>query len=253
MGASFVANLQKAGHKLTVHDVRRAAAEPHVKAGAAWANSPRDAGGTVRGHLHLAARAARGRGGGARPLNGLLAGMKDGSGLFRSSTNSRPWCANPRGSPKNHVYMLDAPVSGGPVGAATGKLALSSAATKTSSTGTSLRSTDRRPGPLHRPDRRRLWVAKLVHNWRLCDPVRPRRSVHDGREGRRRAARAVVGGAPRCRGRRRTFDASPTNSCPTNTIRPISAAARAQGGDPGDNWCRCGVPMLHRRSSRAPK
>src|SRR5436305_15345077 len=42
MGASLAANLQKAGHKLTVHDTRRAAAEPHVKAGAVWANSPRE-------------------------------------------------------------------------------------------------------------------------------------------------------------------------------------------------------------------
>ena len=41
MGASMAANLQKSGHKLVVHDVRRAAAETHLAAGAVWADSPR--------------------------------------------------------------------------------------------------------------------------------------------------------------------------------------------------------------------
>ena len=41
MGRHMAANLQKAGHELVVHDVRREAAESHVKAGARWADSPR--------------------------------------------------------------------------------------------------------------------------------------------------------------------------------------------------------------------
>ena len=34
MGASMAANLQAAGHALSVHDVRKAAAAPHLAAGA---------------------------------------------------------------------------------------------------------------------------------------------------------------------------------------------------------------------------
>src|SRR5260370_10235160 len=41
MGASMAANLQKAGHELVVHDIRRVAAERHLAAGAVWADSPK--------------------------------------------------------------------------------------------------------------------------------------------------------------------------------------------------------------------
>ena len=44
MGASMAANLQKGiqkdGHTVVVHDVRREAAAPHIKDGAVWADSP---------------------------------------------------------------------------------------------------------------------------------------------------------------------------------------------------------------------
>ena len=44
MGASMAANLQKGiqkdGHTLVVHDVRREAAASHIKNGAVWADSP---------------------------------------------------------------------------------------------------------------------------------------------------------------------------------------------------------------------
>ena len=36
MGASMAANLQKAGYDVVVHDIRRAAAERHLAAGAVW-------------------------------------------------------------------------------------------------------------------------------------------------------------------------------------------------------------------------
>src|SRR5439155_5623375 len=44
MGKGMAANLQKAGHQLTVHDLNRAAAEPFLAKGAEWANSPRAVG-----------------------------------------------------------------------------------------------------------------------------------------------------------------------------------------------------------------
>ena len=44
MGASMAANLQKGiqkdGHTLVVHDINKAAAAPHIKNGATWADSP---------------------------------------------------------------------------------------------------------------------------------------------------------------------------------------------------------------------
>ena len=42
MGSGMTANLQKAGHTLVVHDLRRQAADKLVGAGAEWAATPRD-------------------------------------------------------------------------------------------------------------------------------------------------------------------------------------------------------------------
>ena len=44
MGAHMAANLQKAGHDLIVHDVRRDAADSHIVAGATWGASPQAVG-----------------------------------------------------------------------------------------------------------------------------------------------------------------------------------------------------------------
>ena len=41
MGSSMALNARAAGHELTVHDLRRDAAAPHLAAGAKWADSPR--------------------------------------------------------------------------------------------------------------------------------------------------------------------------------------------------------------------
>jgi 3-hydroxyisobutyrate dehydrogenase-like beta-hydroxyacid dehydrogenase len=124
MGASLAANLQKTGHKLTVHDVRRAAAEPHVKAGAAWANSPREVAAasdvvftSLPGPPEVEAVALG--------ADGLLAGMKRGAAYFDLSTNSRAIVRKIHAAfAEQGAHMLDAPVSGGPRGAKTGKLAI---------------------------------------------------------------------------------------------------------------------------------
>ena len=42
MGASMAANLQKAGYKLVVHDVKRQAASTHIANGAQWVETPRE-------------------------------------------------------------------------------------------------------------------------------------------------------------------------------------------------------------------
>jgi len=41
MGAGMAANLQKAGYKLLVHDIRQDSATPHLKAGAKWTETPK--------------------------------------------------------------------------------------------------------------------------------------------------------------------------------------------------------------------
>jgi len=124
MGAHMARNLQKAGTRLVVHDARRAAAEPHLAAGAVWAETPRNMAEqcevvltSLPGPPEVEAVALG--------SDGLLAGMRKGTAYFDLSTNSptvvRRICA---AFAERGAHMLDAPVSGGPKGAESGKLAL---------------------------------------------------------------------------------------------------------------------------------
>src|SRR5260370_1396876 len=122
MGASMAANLKKAGHELVVHDIRRAAAERHLAAGAKWADNPKALAEecevvftSLPGPPEVEAVALG--------PNGLIAGMKDGSAYFDLSTNSPALVRElNRQFSEKHLYMLDAPVSGGPRGAASARL-----------------------------------------------------------------------------------------------------------------------------------
>ncbi len=124
MGASMAANLQKAGYELVVHDIRRAAAERHLAAGAAWADSPK----ALAEQCEVIFTSLPGPPEVEQVAlgpNGLLAGMKEGSAYFDLSTNSPTLVRElNRRFAEKHLYMLDAPVSGGPKGAASGRLAL---------------------------------------------------------------------------------------------------------------------------------
>jgi 3-hydroxyisobutyrate dehydrogenase-like beta-hydroxyacid dehydrogenase len=124
MGASMAANLQKAGHQLVVHDIRRANAEPHLAAGARWVETPRQVAEaadvvftSLPGPPEVEAVALG--------TEGLLAGLRQGTALFDLSTNS-PTLVRRLAAvfAERGVHMLDAPVSGGPRGAKTRKLAL---------------------------------------------------------------------------------------------------------------------------------
>src|SRR5204863_501780 len=87
MGASMAANLQKAGYELVVHDIRRAAAERHLAAGAVWADSPK----ALAAECEVIFTSLPGPPEVqevALGPNGLLAGMKDGAAYFDLSTNS---------------------------------------------------------------------------------------------------------------------------------------------------------------------
>src|SRR6266481_96123 len=124
MGSSMASNLQKAGHELVVHDIKRDAAAPHIGAGATWADTPRQLAEATEVVLTSLPgppemeSVALGE-------NGLLSGMTKGKVYFDLTTNS------PKVVRKVHavfaekgVHLLDAPVSGGPSGARTRKLAL---------------------------------------------------------------------------------------------------------------------------------
>jgi 3-hydroxyisobutyrate dehydrogenase len=124
MGASMAANLQKAGYDLVVHDVRRASAEPCIGRGAAWADTPRavaEAAGVVLTSLpgppEVEAVALGER--------GLLAGMREGAAYFDLSTNSPTLVRRINAAfAARGAHMLDAPVSGGPIGARSGRMAI---------------------------------------------------------------------------------------------------------------------------------
>jgi 3-hydroxyisobutyrate dehydrogenase len=125
MGRHMASNLIKGGHKVVVHDIRREAAEPHVKAGATWAASPRAVAEaseivftSLPGPAEVEAVALDEKG-------GLIAGLTAGKAYFDLSTNSPTLVRRIHDVFKARgIHMLDAPVSGGPKGAETRKLAL---------------------------------------------------------------------------------------------------------------------------------
>src|ERR1700689_2681551 len=124
MGGRMATNLRKAGFKLVVHDLHRQAASHHLNAGAVWADSPRalasqsdviftslpepaDVEAVVLGS------------------DGLLGGIKPGAAYFDLSTNAPAMVKKLDAAfAEKGAHMLDAPVSGGPAGAASGKLGI---------------------------------------------------------------------------------------------------------------------------------
>lgn len=121
MGSSMALNAMKGGFAVTVHDMRKEAAAPHIQGGAIWADSAEDAGRdadvvltSLPGPKEVKAVA-----------EGLLKTMRPGSVWFDLSTNSPTVIRelHARFAAKG-VSLLDAPVSGGPSGAKSGKMAL---------------------------------------------------------------------------------------------------------------------------------
>src|SRR5438045_4716958 len=107
-----------------VHDIRTEATDPLVKGGAEFAGSPAE----VARHALVIFTSLPGPPEVeevALGANGLLAGMAEGSAYFDLSTNSPTLVREiNRRFAEKRLYMLDAPVSGGPKGAASGRLAL---------------------------------------------------------------------------------------------------------------------------------
>ena len=124
MGKGMAANLQKAGHDLVVHDLSRAAAEPFLANGAVWANSPKQVGeqsDVVFTSLPVPADVESV----ALGANGLIEGLRPDTAFFDMSTNSVATVRKIHAAfAEKNLYMLDSPVSGGPSGAASGKMAI---------------------------------------------------------------------------------------------------------------------------------
>jgi 3-hydroxyisobutyrate dehydrogenase-like beta-hydroxyacid dehydrogenase len=124
MGGRMATNIQKAGYKMVVHDLHRQAASHHLNAGAAWADTPRAVAAqcdVVFTSLPEPADVESV----ALGTDGLLAGIKPGGVYFDLSTNAPAVVKKLNAAfAEKGAHMLDAPVSGGPAGAASGKLAI---------------------------------------------------------------------------------------------------------------------------------
>ena len=124
MGRHMAANLQKSGYELVVHDLRREAAEPHLERGARWVDTAAEVAAgsdlvftSLPGPPEVEAIALSDQ--------GLRVGMRPGQVWFDLSTNSPTLVRRLHGQFAEHgLHLLDAPVSGGPRGAESGRLAI---------------------------------------------------------------------------------------------------------------------------------
>lgn len=124
MGRGMAGNLQKVADTFVVHDLSQDAAEPFLAAGAVWAETPKklaEACDVVFTSLPKPADVqAVGFG-----ENGLSEGFRKGAAWFDLSTNSVDVVRDLHAIlAEKGVHFMDAPVSGGPAGAASGKLAI---------------------------------------------------------------------------------------------------------------------------------
>jgi 3-hydroxyisobutyrate dehydrogenase-like beta-hydroxyacid dehydrogenase len=124
MGNAMARQLLGAGHTLVVHDLRRAAAENLLAAGASWADSPRAVAAqteVVFGSLPKPADVERVLLG----PDGLVEGAAPGLTYF-DLTTSEPLTSRRLAAAlaQRGLYFLDAPVSGGKAGAERGALAI---------------------------------------------------------------------------------------------------------------------------------
>ena len=132
MGGGMAANVLRAGHELTVHDLRREAATPLLESGASWADTPAELAAacditltSLPGPREVEAIALGADG----ILEGIVGDMSEGSAegkVYIDLSTSSPTLIRSIAEDfaAKGISVLDAPVSGGPVGARTGRLAV---------------------------------------------------------------------------------------------------------------------------------
>lgn len=124
MGASMAGHLLAAGYSLSVFNRTQTKAEPLIGQGATWCESPKavaessDIVFTIVGYPDDVQQVVLGS-------NGVLAGCREGN-VIVDMTTSRPSLAIEihRQASKEQVSSIDAPVSGGDVGAKNGTLSI---------------------------------------------------------------------------------------------------------------------------------
>src|SRR5215813_13113252 len=124
MGGKMATNIQKAGYEVIVHDLHRQSAGHHLQAGAEWAETPRalaEKSDVIFTSLPEPADVERV----ALGADGIIEGVKKGAAYFDMSTNAQSVVKKIHDAfAAKGAHMLDAPVSGGPSGAASRKMAI---------------------------------------------------------------------------------------------------------------------------------
>jgi 3-hydroxyisobutyrate dehydrogenase len=124
MGGSMSLNIRKAGYEMIVNDLRPEVGARQIEMGCQWSDSV----GAVAAAADVLFTSLPGPPeveAVALAPDGLLASMKPGSVWFDLSTNSPSLVRRLHARFADAgIEMLDAPVSGGPAGAASGKLAI---------------------------------------------------------------------------------------------------------------------------------
>ncbi len=124
MGSGIAMNAIKGGHQLVVNDLGSNTAAAHLEAGATWADTPR----AVASQSEIVFTSLPGPPeveSVALGADGLLRGLHPGQIYADLSTNSPTLMRRIHAEFLEHgVETLDAPVSGGPDGARSGKLAI---------------------------------------------------------------------------------------------------------------------------------
>jgi len=119
LGGHLAMSLVRKGYKVTVHDIDKSLAERHLKAGAAWADSPREVAARADHVFTCLPSPAVSE----KVLLQILEGLKPGNTWIENSTNGRDEMKRLAGlAAGKGVRTLEAPVTGGVHLAARGEI-----------------------------------------------------------------------------------------------------------------------------------
>lgn len=132
MGGPMAMNILAGGFRLVVSDIKKETAETHLQRGAIWADNPRavaqesDVVLTCLPSVEAVEQVAIG-------VDGVLSGLRAGQAHFEMSTNSPKTVANLYSTyVEKGAHFLDAPITGGAIGAQKGKLTIFAGGDKSS-------------------------------------------------------------------------------------------------------------------------